>query len=976
MQAHAQHPSDASLKDRLTLVVLTHNRPEFLRRALRYYLNYPASVLVLDSSLKADERILREFPEVDYRHLPQFSYAALLDKLAYGVGEVATPFMAFAAVDDFLLHEGMTRSVEFLEQHADYGMCHGYGMMYVAHGTRVDYYKRDNRVQEDYCADDPQQRLIEFMDQFLPPFYAVTRTDLLQQWYAVLPPGTSFEWQEIGHAFYLLANAKARILPIPYAVREGNYGGSEHGTNVLTVLTLQDEKTCRGRESFAEFLASIPTALSVNGAEAVKHVALASFKSMAEGLLSGRALQACPIVRSDWQQPKHEPKRLFGERQFVELPFYNKPMFDLLTEIEFLIHAMPAGRQQLIELEPILRRQWQLMQTADGEDSASQRSRLWDALALSPFNQAVVGRLLALLEQDDDAKDEAAQLRDWLRQLASVPCFDSQALLSSMPSGRLLSWLKAREPNVEHARQAARRLEQHHGGPTFGILLLDLQADMAKLQATFDSLMAGHARAFKVVVLTTGELPAQTSAQQTVHFVKVTDQDYVQRMNEAARQLGTDWILLAESGDQFTAAGLLRAGLELLGVEGVRALAMDELQIKGNGSLIDVLRPGINLDLLQSVPGQMARHWLVRRELWLEVGGFDARYPLALEFDLLLRLIAQGGMAGLAHLPEPLLICAAPGKSSYDQERAVLAHHIALRGYAASVGSAHPGTLQVEYRHEARPMVSIILHCQDNFTELQACLVSVLQRTRYQRHEIIIADNASQSPELIAWLHSLQAAGSRLRVVRSELGLSHAAMLNLASREARGEYLVLLDSEVEVLNANWLEGLLNHAQRPEVGVVGGKLLSAEGKVAEAGLVLAGQAGVRAAFAGEAKDAPGYMQRLQVEHGVSAVSGCIMFSAELLRAVDGLDEQAPDVRSAQVGLCLQAAVAGLLVVWTPQAQAVRHAHVEDDAMACPQMRERWAQALAQDLCYSANHSRDGKLFSLDLGSRVDWQALIA
>ncbi|MNN97793.1 hypothetical protein D3C81_2170290 [compost metagenome] len=83
-----------------------------------------------------------------------------------------------------------------------------------------------------------------------------------------------------------------------------------------------------------------------------------------------------------------------------------------------------------------------------------------------------------------------------------------------------------------------------------------------------------------------------------------------------------------------------------------------------------------------------------------------------------------------------------------------------------------------------------------------------------------------------------------------------------------------------------------------------------------------------------------------------------------------------MRAAQVDFCLQAAAAGLLVVWTPQAQAIRHAQVDDDAMDSPQMLERWAQALAQDLCYNASHSLDGKLFSLDVAGRVDWQALIA
>lgn len=967
-------PIERPLRERFTVVVITHNRSAFLRRTLQYYRNFPASILVLDSSSQADATVQADYPDVDYRHLPQFTYSGLQDKLSYGVGQVRTPFMTFAADDDFLLHEGMLRSLEFLEQHRDYGLCHGYGMMYLGRGTQVDFYKRDNRVQEDYCAEQPEQRLLQFMGQFLPPFYAVTRTDLLQQWYALLPPGTNFEWQEIGHTFYLLANAKARILPIPYAVREINYGASEHSTNVLTVLALQDEQSRLGREKFAEFLASIPTALSGQSAEAVKRVALASFRAMAEGLLAGKALKGCLIVRSRWALPEAGPRRIFGEQQFVEMPFYNKPMFDLLAEIEYLIHTMPAGRQQLIELEPILLRQWQLMQVNGNDDARTRRSRLWEALTLGPFNRTVVQRLVASLQEAGE-EAEAAPLREWLLRLESAPCYDSQLLLDSLPSGRLLNWLQAREPDAEQACLAAEHLAQHQGGPSFGILLLDLDADMAKLQATFDSLMNGRSHAFKVVVLTTGELLAQTRPEQTVHFVKVTEQDYVQRLNEAAGQLGTDWIMLAESGDRFTVTGLLRAGLELLGVEGVRAVAMDELQAQADGSLQDVLRPGVNLDLLQSVPGLMARHWLVRRDLWLAAGGFDTRYPQALEFDLLLRLVGDGGMAGLAHLAEPLLICDAAGTSHQDQERAVLAEHVALRGYSAAVACGQPGTLQIDYRHPQRPMVSILLHCQDNFDQLQACMLSLLQRTRYQNHEILVADNASRSPQLRDWLGSLEAAGKRVRVVRSEQALAPSAMLNLASRQAQGEYLVLLDASVEVLNANWLEGLLNQAQRPEVGVVGGKLLDADGKVAEAGLVLAGQQGVRAAFVGLSKDAPGYMRRLQVEHNVSAVSGCLMLRAELLQAVGGLDERVARLRAAQVDLCLQAAAAGLMVVWTAQAQAQRHSSEADDALDCAVLRERWAAVLARDPCYNEGHSRAGGLFSVAPDACVDWQALI-
>ena len=166
-------------------------------------------------------------------------------------------------------------------------------------------------------------------------------------------------------------------------------------------------------------------------------------------------------------------------------------------------------------------------------------------------------------------------------------------------------------------------------------------------------------------------------------------------------------------------------------------MALDEIQRQANGALADVFRPGVNLDLLQTVPSLMARHWLIQRDVLAQAKGFSTEYPQALEFDLLLRLIEDGGLAGLAHLAEPLLICNAPVEESSAQERQVLTRSLAARGYRAQVSSTLPLTYQIDYQHAERPLVSIILQSQDNLESLQRALVSVLQRTRYQRHEAV-----------------------------------------------------------------------------------------------------------------------------------------------------------------------------------------------------------------------------------------------
>lgn len=976
MQVHNTHHDALPLGERLTLVVITHNRNAFLRRTLQYYKGYGAKVLVLDSSTEGDASIAADYPAVDYRHLPQFTYKGLQDKLTYGVQQVTTPYMAFAADDDFLLYDGLTQSVDFLQANPDYGLCHGYGMMYVAQAREVNYYRRDRKVLEDYASESAAERVLAFMDNFLPPFYAVTRTDLLQQWYRQLPPEVSFEWQEIGHAFYLLACAKARILPIPFAVREANYGASEHNTNVLTVLTLKDAKSVAQRELFAQFLALLPTGLSDHTPQQARQIALDSFAAMAECLLSGRSLKGTMIVRSSWSEPGVAPTRRFAPEQFVEMPFYNQTMFDLLTEIEFLIHSMPAGRLQLQGLEGVLLRQQELMQVQANDNERTLRSRLWEALGCNLFNREVAKRLGESLKNSDE-QDDYRLLKAWSERLQAMPAEHSSAQLANMPSGRLLDWLAARHPDAGQLKSIATYLAAHNGGPQFGILLLDLEADMVKLQATFDSLVNGHCRAFKLTIFTTGDLPASTTAQDTVHFVKVSAGNYVERINQLAEQSSADWLLLAEAGDQFTPSGLLRASLELLGVDGCRAVAMDEIQRQSGGGLVDVFRPGFNLDLLQSVPELMARHWLVRREVLLEAGGYSASCNQALEYDLLLRLIEQGGLAGMAHLAEPLLICQAPDEQENPQHAQVLTRHLASRGYKAQVSALRPGVYEVDYGHEERPLTSIILHSEDNFEPLQRCLVSILQRTRYSRYEVLIADNHSQSVELDTWLRSLEQKGERIRVLRSDRRLSASALLNAAASEARGDYLVFLSSDGEVVNADWIDSLLNQAQRPEVGVVGARLVDATGATTSAGLILGFEDHLGRAFAGEPKGAKGYLSALQVARSCSAVSGaCLMVGKEVFAAVGGLDEEHFDQAFGDIDLCLKVADAGLLTVWTPQVQIQHPGALAENLQAAAALRDKWQARFQQDVAYNPNLTLSGKGFTLGAPVGVNWAQLLA
>ena len=577
----------------------------------------------------------------------------------------------------------------------------------------------------------------------------------------------------------------------------------------------------------------------------------------------------------------------------------------------------------------------------------------------------------------------------------SVPaaqCDAGGVPLSAPDKSELVRWLEARLPTPIQTQLINDYLGQHAGGPRLGILVLDLQGDKQQLMKTIRSLGLdrGLYATLKIVVLTTAEAP-QTQPEAKLHFVAVRPDNYIVIINEVARRADFDWLMLVDAGEVFTPSGLMMAALELVDSEGCRAVYGDELQNTADGVLGAAFRPGFNLDMLLSFPAVMARHWLFRREVLVEAGGFDAQFAGALEFELLLRLIEQGGMAGLGHVDEPLLITTAPALVDSPDEQAALLAHLQRRGYTnARLLPALPGRYRIHYGHREQPLVSIIVPTKDQLPILQRCVESLLEKTAYTHYELLIVDNASETAEARAWLAGVEQMGEdKVRVLRYPHPFNYSAINNMAAREARGEYLVLLNNDTAVISETWLDELLNHALRPEVGITGAKLLYPDGKIQHAGVVLGLRGPADHPFIGEPMNAPGYMQRLQVDQNYSAVTAaCLMIRTSLYHEVGGLDEERFKVSYNDVDLCLKVRETGHLIVWTPHALVMHEGSVSQkriDPKAAEAKRKRfvgeqdamyqkWLPALANDPAYNRNLSLNGKGFELEPDLQLTWRPL--
>lgn len=447
-------------------------------------------------------------------------------------------------------------------------------------------------------------------------------------------------------------------------------------------------------------------------------------------------------------------------------------------------------------------------------------------------------------------------------------------------------------------------------------------------------------------------------------------------INKVLSDKDFDWFLLLQAGEELTYSGQLTARLDLLKATDCHAISFDEMYRQENGFGV-ALRPAVNLDYLLSFPSGTSRHWLFRRNAVVNSGGFDESFNGALEFDLLLRLINKNGLGSLAHVAEPLVVTQIPSLSNVEDERLAIIRHLQARGYLNSdVTAPAPGRYKLCYGHAESASVSILLPAGGDLGRLQRCVEGVLEGTGNQNFEILLLESPNQGGDISDWLAALVSLGeAKLRVIRSSSpNTAHA--LNEAADLAIGDYLLFLSTDMAVIESGWLDALLNHANRGEVGAVGGKLLTPDGKIAQALQILGLQGPVGNPFVGKKLDTPGYMQRLQVSQNVSALSlDGMMVPRDLYLQLDGLREAVPHAYLA-TDFSLRVREAGYLLVWSPDALLMldRQDSAPPSSAEQDEMYARWLPQLARDPAYNPNFSlvQPGGFQLAD--SQISWRPL--
>ena len=313
------------------------------------------------------------------------------------------------------------------------------------------------------------------------------------------------------------------------------------------------------------------------------------------------------------------------------------------------------------------------------------------------------------------------------------------------------------------------------------------------------------------------------------------------------------------------------------------------------------------------------------------------------------------------------------GRPNISSAKAASPAKMALR--IAVLDTRVPSIYRIRYEIAGEPLVSILIPNKDHREDLKRCVDSIREKTTWPTWEILIIENNSTEEETFRYYEELE-QDPRIRVISREGAFNYSAVNNLGAREAKGEQILLLNNDTEVISPDWIQEMLMFAQRQDVGAVGAKLYYPDGTIQHAGIGIGIKMLAGHYFRGFPGDSGGYSGRLRYAQDVSAVTAaCMMIPRKVYEEMHGLDESFSVVFN-DVDLCLRIRQAGYLIVWTPWAELT---HYESKSRGPDEdtpekkrffvretnrfLRKWWRVLDAGDPYYNVNLTRTREDFSL-------------
>ena len=411
-----------------------------------------------------------------------------------------------------------------------------------------------------------------------------------------------------------------------------------------------------------------------------------------------------------------------------------------------------------------------------------------------------------------------------------------------------------------------------------------------------------------------------------IKYKKIENNGISANSNEAIKMSQGEYIALIDHDDVIEKNALYEVVNRLNENKNIDFIYTDEDKFENNINerYSPFFKPDFSPDFLRS-NNYICHLSIIRKKLIEKVGLFRSEYDGAQDYDLFLRVSEQ--TSEIVHIPKVLYHWRVHNLStsknmeqkSYAIEagkKAIEEHCRRINLNIKSVEEEKPlGLYRVKYDLKEKPLISIIIPNKDSLKYLKRAINSIKKST-YDNYEIIIVENNSKSKKIFKYYNKVEKENKIKVIYYKETGFNFSKINNYAIKHAKGEYIVLLNNDVKIINENWLEEMLGLCQRKEVGIVGAKLLYKDNTIQHVGVVL-GMGGI----AGHVNKninakASGYFGRAKVINNYSAVTAaCLMTKKELYKQVNGLNEELA-VAFNDIDFCLKIRELNKLVIYTP------------------------------------------------------------
>lgn len=450
--------------------------------------------------------------------------------------------------------------------------------------------------------------------------------------------------------------------------------------------------------------------------------------------------------------------------------------------------------------------------------------------------------------------------------------------------------------------------------------------------------------------------------------------------NSAAEMATGDYLALLDHDDLLAPNALAHVCEALDRNSKADLIYSDEDKVDRRGRRYEpFFKPDWSPDLLLS-ENYICHLLVLRHDLVKRLGGFHSDCDGSQDYDLILRAVREA--TAVQHIPKVLYHWrASENSTAVTIDNKHYAVSAAQKAIQSSLSVTSPGAVvephtivgrwRIRYPVSAQARVSIIIASGGKVDILRTNVESIREKTTYQNYEIIIVDN-SKADGIHSLVGELNKHGFQLRYVdQRQQPFNYSALNNTAARACDSPILLFLNDDTSVISEDWLLAMVELIERPEVGVVGAKLLYPDGRIQHAGVVMGLYDNCGHAFKALDGATSHYFDFSDVIRNVSAVTGaCLMARAEDFWAVRGFDETDFAVAFNDIDLCLKIGALGKRVLYTPHAVLYHYealSKTSKDLIPHPQevarMRSKWSHVIAHDPYYSPNLTRNEEDFSL-------------